>query len=161
MQKIEIKCKGYHTMNISKHSELEIQRIADSILNDGFLFPIMISEVNSINYIIDGECTYMALQELKYRNYDIPEIPICYIESDEETIKKIILIATSTNHCVTKYSLEYFVNGSNIDLKELSFNEGALIDFYTRDYFDDLFSKYKTDKLITKKYEVEIIGGLI
>ena len=38
---------------LKKHSDLEIQRIASSIIEDGFLFPIGIGKVGDKNYIID------------------------------------------------------------------------------------------------------------
>ena len=52
MEKIRIKCTTGITMSLDemnwfpsklkKHSDLEIQRIRDSIIEDGFLFPIAI-----------------------------------------------------------------------------------------------------------------------
>ena len=115
---------------LKKHSDLEIQRIRGSIIEDGFLFPIAIGKVGIKNYIIDGECTYNALQQLKYEGFEIPEIPIYYVRCNEETIKKVILIGTSTNHCVTDVSLNQFIDGTDLDLKKFAFNDGKLIDFY-------------------------------
>lgn len=115
---------------LKKHSDLEIQRIVDSILEDGFLFPIGIGKVGDKNYIIDGECTYNALQQLKHEGYEIPEIPVYFVKCNEERIKKVMLIATSTNHCVTDVSLKQFVEGTNLDLKKFAFSEGNLIDFW-------------------------------
>lgn len=166
---IQIKCKtGYslplkdfrlYSGKLKKHSMLEIERVVDSIINDGFLFPISVMKIEDKNYIVDGEATYKALCELEDRGFELPEIPITYIESDN--IKKAILIGTSTNHCVTEISLKEFVKDTNIDLESFGFNEGELISFFNRGYFDELFGKYKTDKLISKKYEDFITGGLI
>lgn len=140
MDKIKIKCTTGYTMDIDdmnwypgklkKHSDLETERIAQSIIDDGFLFPICIGKVGDKNYIIDGECTYNALQELKYRGYEIPAIPVYFVECDEETIKKMILIGTSTNHCVTEISLKEFVKGTDLNLKNYAFGDGELIDFW-------------------------------
>lgn len=160
MDKIKIRCTTGYTMNIDdmdwypsklkKHSDLEIERIVQSIIDDGFLFPICIGKVDDKNYIIDGECTYNALQELKYRGYEIPEIPVYFVRCNEETIKKMILIGTSTNHCVTKYSLKEFFPDEN-SLKQLAFNEGTLIDFHNvcdiDVYLSDI-SKNTKDKYI-------------
>lgn len=44
---------------LKKHSDLEIQRIRDSIIEDGFLFPIAIGKVGDKNYIIDGNVLIM------------------------------------------------------------------------------------------------------
>lgn len=141
MQKIKIACTSGITLplekisiypsKLKKHSQLEIERVVESIVNDGFLFPIAVGKLDGKNYVIDGECTYYALQELKYRGYEIPEIPVFYVRTNEKTIKKNILIATSTNHCVTKNSLEDFVAQDKINLKLFSFNEGERIDLYS------------------------------
>lgn len=151
---IQIKCKtGYslplkdfrlYSGKLKKHSMLEIERIVDSIINDGFLFPISVMKFQDKNYIIDGEATYKALCELEDRGFELPEIPITYIESDN--IKKAILIGTSTNHCVTEISLKEFVKDTDIDLKNFGFNEGTLIDFMTKFDFDLEFEFPKKEK---------------
>ena len=160
MQKIKIACTSGITLpleeisiypsKLKKHSQLEIERVVESIVNDGFLFPLAIGKLDGKNYVIDGECTYYALQELKYRGYEIPEIPVFYVRTNEKTIKKNILIATSTNHCVTKNSLKQFLDDEKI-LKELAFNEGTLIEFYAPNDFDRFFSKNKGVKKLVKE----------
>ena len=114
---------------VKKHSLLEINRIVDSIRKDGFLFPIAVGKIGDNNYIIDGEATYLALTELKSQGEDIPEIPIYYIRCNEDSIKKMILVGTSTNHIVTQASLNAFIKDTDIDLHEFGFNEGSLIEF--------------------------------
>ena len=94
-----------------------------------FLFPISVMKIEDKNYIVDGEATYKALCELEDRGFNLPEIPIVYIESDD--VKKVILIGTSTDHCVTEISLKEFVKGTNIDLKSFSFSDFKLIDFHS------------------------------
>lgn len=160
MQKIKIACTSGITLpleeisiyasKLKKHSQLEIERVVESIVDDGFLFPLAIGKLDGKNYVIDGECTYYALQELKYRGYEIPEIPVYYVRTNEKTIKKNILIATSINHCVTKNSLKQFLDDEKI-LKELAFNEGTLIDFHTPNDFDRFFSKNKGVKKLVKE----------
>lgn len=67
---------------------------------------------------------------MKYEGFEIPEIPIYYVRCNEETIKKMILIGTSTNHRVTEISLKEFVKDTNIDLKSFGFSTLDLIDFF-------------------------------
>lgn len=162
MQKIKIACTSgiklpleqlsIYSSKLKKHSQLEIERLCDSIVNDGFLFPIAVGKVNDKNYIIDGECSYYALQELAYRGYEIPEIPVFYVKTNEETIIRNILIATSTNHCVTKYSLEKFCSSNKDILKNLAFNEGTLLDFYSVEDIDRCF------EVVNKKLPKAITG---
>ena len=171
MQKIKIACTSGITLpleeisiypsKLKKHSQLEIERVVESIVDDGFLFPLAVGKLDGKNYVFDGECAYYALQELKYRGYEIPEIPVYYVRTNEKTIKKNILIATSTNHCVTKYSLEQFFEDSKF-LKQLAFNEGTLIDFYTSSDIDRFFEKTsRVVKLPSDEYLKGIKGGLL
>ena len=104
-----------------------------------------------------------ALQELEYRGYEIPSIPVFYIRCNENTIKKNVLIATSTNHCVTKYSLEHFIKDEKL-LKQLAFNEGTLIDFWESSDIEKFFEKTKnvSNKTATvDEYLNGIKGGLL
>lgn len=156
MEKIKIVCTSGISLNLSdflvypgklkKHSQLEIERLCDSIVNDGFLFPIAVGKLKDKNYVIDGECRLFALQELEYRGYEIPSIPVFYVRCNEDTIKKNILIATSVNHCVTKNGLIKFVEDKNIDLKQFAFSEGELLDFYTVSDIDRYFEIAKSTK---------------
>ena len=155
MDKIKISCTSGITMKLSDmetfpvkfklESQLEIERVVNSIIEDGFLFPIAIGKVGDKNYIVDGEVRYFALQELEYRGYEIPEIPVFFVRSSEKTIIRNLLMGTSTNHSVTKTSLNKLTKEDSL-LKSLSFNEGTLIDFYTVADLDRIFEKYKREK---------------
>lgn len=155
MEKIKIACTSGITMKLSEmetfpqkfkmESQLEIERVVDSIVNDGFLFPIAIGKVGDKNYIVDGEVRYYALQELEYRGYEIPEIPVFFIRSSEKTIIRNLLIGTSINHCVTKNSLLKLTKDESL-LKLFGFNEGTLIDFWTVFDIDRIFEKYKRER---------------
>ena len=59
--------------------------MCDSIVNDGFLFPLAVRKLGDKNYVIDGECSYYALQELEYRGFEIPAVPIFYVRTSEKT----------------------------------------------------------------------------
>lgn len=142
MNKIKISCSSETSINLNdftvypgnlkKHSQLEIERLCDSIVKDGFLFPIAVARLDDKNYVVDGECRLFALQELEYRGYEIPEIPIFYIRCrDNQTLIKLILFGTSTNHSVTETSLKTFNKEGFVDLKKLGFNTPDLIDFHT------------------------------
>ena len=155
MQQIKIKCTTGMSMplqdmmlfagKLKKHSLLEIERVVDSIDEDGFLFPIAIAKVEGKNLIIDGECRYKALIELKNRGYEIPEIPVYYVKTTAETLIKNTLIATSTNHIVTKPSIIDFVGDADVDLKKFGFNEGTYIDFWTIYDIDRYFEIAKAE----------------
>ena len=118
-----------YPVKVKKHSVLEIDRVEQSIKSLGLCFPITVGKVDGHNYIIDGEATYLALRQMTPKDED-PEIPIVLVRCTAETIKKMIIISASTNHCVTDISLKKFVEGTDINLKDYAFDNGELLDFY-------------------------------
>jgi len=139
---IKVKCDTGRTLpleeisvfpsSLKKHSMLEVERLVNSIENDGFLFPLAIGRVNDKNYVIDGEARYKALCELEERGCDIPDIPVFYVRCTESTIKKMILIGTSVNHAVSDVSIKKFVKGTELEdkLNDFAFSDKELIDFF-------------------------------
>ena len=115
---IEIKCITGKSIDINelsffpgklkKHSDLEIERVAESILKDGFLFPIGVAKVDEKKFIIDGEARIYALKLLEYRGETIPKIPYYRIKTSAKKVKKLMLISASTNHCVTETGIKKF-----------------------------------------------------
>ena len=141
---------------LKAHSMLEIDRVEKSIKEDGLCFPITVGRVNDKYYIIDGEATYFALKQMTPKDED-PEIPVVIVRCDAETIKKMIIISASTNHCVTESSLEHFVEGTNINLKDYGFPTYDLIDFHTDVdiglYVETIGGKFSEQKLNPEDFE--------
>ena len=127
---IEIKCITGKSIDINelsffpgklkKHSDLEIERVVESILKDGFLFPIGVAKVGEKKFIIDGEARINALKLLEYRGETIPKIPYYRIKTSAKKIKKLMLISASTNHCVTEAGIKKFIEDDETATKELN-----------------------------------------
>lgn len=164
---LNIRCSGelvkfsklkIYNSKLKKHSLLEIERLIDSIEKCGFLFPITVADFENSFYVIDGEARYSALCELSMRGYDVNKIPVVVVECEDEIeLKRLMLMATSTNHCVTEVSLKEFVKGSDINLKDFGFNDGELIDFHTNMdiglYMDVIGGKFSEQKLNKEDFE--------
>ena len=142
-----------YPVRLKKHSILEIERVKHSIETIGLCFPITIGRVDGKNYIIDGEATYLALNSIS----DVPEIPVIFIRCNDESIKELILISSSTNHCVTESSLKHFVENTNLNLKDYGFSNSELIDFHTDEdiglYVQTLGGKFSEQKLKKEDFE--------
>lgn len=140
---------------LKKHSMLEIARVKKSIIEDGLCFPITIGRVEGHNYIIDGEATWFALKE--FSKEEVPDIPVVFVRCNAETLKKMIIIASSTNHAVTETSLKKFVEGTDINLKEYGFSDFNLIDFHTDVdiglYVETIGGKFSEQKLNKEDFE--------
>ena len=167
MKEIKVRCKvkkylaledfSIFESKLKKHSLLEIFRIKESIEKIGICFPITVAKLNDKNYIVDGEATYYALCELK-KDYEISEIPVVFVRcKTEEFLRKLILIRTSINHCVTETSLKEFVKDTNIDLKKYAFNTPDLIDFHNEldisIYNQVIGGKFSDKKLNPEQFE--------
>jgi len=162
---ISINCSTGKTMPLSeierypsklkKHSILEIDRVEKSIKDDGLCFPITVGRMDGHNYIIDGEATYLALKQMP--SEEVPDIPVVIVRCTPESIKKLILISTSTNHCVTESSLKHFVEGTDINLKDYGFPTFELIDFHTDVdiglYVETIGGKFSEQKLNSEDFE--------
>lgn len=140
---------------LKKHSILEIDRVEKSIKEDGLCFPITVGRVDGHNYIIDGEATYLALKQLPPE--EVPDIPVVLVRCNAETIKKMILISTSTNHCVTESSLKHFTENTGLNLKNYGFPTFELIDFHTdmdlNLYIETIGGKYTELELKEEEFE--------
>ena len=141
---------------LKKHSILEIDRVEQSIKNDGLCFPIVIGKVDGHNYIIDGEATYFALKQMIPKDED-PDIPIVLVRCTSETIKKMILISASTNHSVSEYSLKQFTKETDLNLKDYGFPTYDLIDFHTDVdiglYVETIGGKYNKSEVKESDFE--------
>lgn len=141
--------------NLKKHSMLEIDRVENSIKEDGLCFPITVGKVSGHNYVIDGEATYLALMQLPKE--EVPEIPVVLVRCNESTIKKMMLISCSTNHSVAESSLKHFVEGTDLNLKDYGFPTYNLIDFHTDVdiglYVETIGGKFSEQKLNHEDFE--------
>jgi len=141
-KKIKITCTSGMTLPLSeletipsmlkKRSTIETDKLIDSILRDGFAFPFFVCTVDRKNWVIDGEGRLEALALLKHRGYELPdEFPVVYVKAKKETLRRKLIACDARFHCVTKTSLEDFVRGHDVNLKQYMFDLGTPISFLT------------------------------
>jgi len=107
VKEIEIKCQGAGTLplenltqfqgNLKTITPANLKKLRSRILDTGFVAPIFIWKNEKINYILDGTQRLLALKSLQQKGYHIPDLPVAYIEADnEEDARKKLLSITST-----------------------------------------------------------------
>jgi len=107
MKEIQIKCQGAGTLplenltqfqgNLKTITPANLKKLRSRILDTGFVAPIFIWKNGKINYILDGHQRILALLSLQGKGYHIPDLPVAYIEADnEEDARKKLLSITST-----------------------------------------------------------------
>ena len=107
MKEIQIKCQGAGTLplenltqfqgNLKTITPANLKKLRSRIIDTGFVAPIFIWKNEKINYILDGHQRILALLSLQGKGYHIPDLPVAYIEADnEEDARKKLLSITST-----------------------------------------------------------------
>lgn len=107
-----------YKLNAKKHDEKQIDNVAESIKQFGFVQPIVIDENNEI---VIGHCRYEASKKL-----GLKEVPCVLVDNlTEEQVKKLRIIDNKTNESDWDLDLlEKDIDGLNFD--DFDFDFGFL-----------------------------------
>ena len=103
---IQIKCKGADTLPIDRILEFQNdlktlskdneKKLRNSILKFGFIAPFFVWDDKGEWRLLDGHQRLKTLLKMREEGYDIPLLPVDYIEADnEEDAKRKLLHITS------------------------------------------------------------------
>lgn len=114
--------------NLKKLTTKNRDRLAKSILNLGFIAPIFIWKDRKEYKILDGHQRVATLNYLQDKGWDIPDIPVAYIEADtEEDARRKLLHITSQYGDFLKDELKEWVAEFEADLAStMRFADGEL-----------------------------------
>lgn len=127
--------------NTKKHDDVQINNVAESIKQYGFVQPIVIDKNN---VVVIGHCRLLAAKKLKME--DVP--CVCVDDLTEEQVRKLRIIDNKSNE--SDWDLE-FLNEELLDLDFSDFNFDFGIDTdagedYSPDEFGDEFTLADGDK---------------
>ena len=119
---IEIKCKGADTLPIDRILEFQgglkelskenEKKLRNSILKFGFIAPLFLWDDHGEWRLLDGHQRLKTLLKMREEGYDIPMLPVDYIEADsEEDAKRKLLHITSQYGEFTLDGFENFTFG--------------------------------------------------
>jgi DNA modification methylase len=119
---IEIKCKGADTLPIDRILEFQgglkelskenEKKLRNSILKFGFIAPLFLWDDHGEWRLLDGHQRLKTLLKMREEGYDIPLLPVDYIEADsEEDAKRKLLHITSQYGEFTTDGFENFTFG--------------------------------------------------
>jgi ParB-like chromosome segregation protein Spo0J len=134
---IEIKCKSDNCLAIDELSDFQgnlkfrtvtdLDRITDSILRFGFLFPFFVWRDGETNNIIDGHGRLEALQALQAKGHEIPPLPVVYIKAQtRDEAKNLLLRVNSLYGQIDRDELLALIAEAEADVGDLSFPTVAL-----------------------------------
>jgi hypothetical protein len=93
-----------------------------SIIENGFMAPIFIWNSDNGKYILDGHQRLTVISELADDGYDIPLLPVVYIDAEtEDDAKRKILFFISEYGKVSKIELKDYI--ATLDISKDEFNE--------------------------------------
>ena len=98
----------------------DVEKVKKSILKYGFSFPFFVWNNNGWNYILDGHGREVALKELEKDGYDIPPLPVVYIDAKDDIDAKVKLLRINSRFGdITSNSFGNFSKGMNIDFNSI------------------------------------------
>ena len=136
---IEIKCETKDRLNIAEMTELQgalkqrtdidYDKIKLSIIKYGFSFPFFVWNDGKKNYILDGHGRFATLCKMQKDGYEIPDLPVVYVECKDlaDAKQKLLRLNSQYGH-MTKESVLEFAEGLDINFGEIALPEG-IIDF--------------------------------
>ena len=102
-----------------------LDKLKRSILRHGFTAPIFVWR-GADNHILDGHQRLKALIEFRQEGYDIPLLPVVYIDADsEEHAKEKLLYITSQYGEFTREGFASFVDGLDFSMEDIRLTDGA------------------------------------
>src|SRR5574344_1409037 len=140
MDEIKVNCKAADTLDIQDmtlfqgelktRTDADYEHIKKSILDYGFCAPFFIWEHDGINSVLDGTGRYETLQRMKNAGYDIPLLPVAYIDcKDEATAKKVLLQINSHNGTMSVDSVRDFLGDVEFNFDDLTLLVSVALNF--------------------------------
>lgn len=161
MKKIKITCTGANNIsidklenfqgNLKKLSNVNLKKIKKQILLNGFNVPFFIWKDSGKNKILDGHQRLKGLKSLQKDGYEIPLLPVAYIEADNEKDARQKLLGITSQYGEFEIDeLENWLSEIDKDIVEsLRFSDEEMI-------FDEKEIEEKTE--IEEKAEAEFLG---
>jgi len=166
---IAIRCSGADTIaiddlrafqgSIKKLSNKNLSSLKLRIVSDGFIAPIFIWNNEDNKMILDGHQRLSALTSLQRDGWDIPPIPVVYVDAnDEEEARRMLLSIASQYGEWQKEELDIWLNDIDASIVETL----RLVDESILENKDDKDQKTKTinydskiELIVTLQNEIE------
>ena len=126
--------KGWEFNQLKDNSNRDVSKLANSIVMNGFIAPFDCWKNEAGKpFVLDGTGRYLALLQLETEGFDIPELPVLFIEAkDLKEAKKFALQRSSTHGEITQSSLADFTGG-DFDIEELKDMQLGELNLYMLD----------------------------
>ena len=141
IKNISVKDLIPYEKNTKKHDDVQINNVAESIKQYGFVQPIVIDKNN---VVVIGHCRLLAAKKLKMS--DVP--CVCVDDLTEEQVKALRIVDNKSNE--SPWDFDFLADElADIDLSDFDFDFGIDTDAgedYSPDEFGDEFTLADGDK---------------
>lgn len=105
---------------LKKLSNENFFKLRNNILKYGFIAPIFIWKKGEEKFILDGKQRMLVLRDLEKEGYEIPPLPVDYVEAkDEKEAKRKLLAITSQFGKIERSGLDIFLSEAEMELKDV------------------------------------------
>lgn len=116
--------------NLKELPESSFNKLKNSILKKGFLYPFFVWENKEDGqiYIIDGHQRHKVLTALRNDGYDVPQLPVIFIpaESIKEAKENLAVAASQFGKFTEQGVIEFF---GDLEMPEIEMFEIPFLDF--------------------------------
>ena len=134
MSEIRVTCHAADVLPIDSLVELQgglkkisrdnLDKLKRSILRHGFSAPIFVWR-GTDNHILDGHARLKALIEFRQEGYDIPLLPVAYVDADNiDHAKEKLLFITSQYGDFTTEGFAAFAEGLDFSVEDIRLTDG-------------------------------------
>jgi DNA modification methylase len=131
VKKIKVQCTGAATLPIDSIKPFQgslktlpksaFAKLKKSMIDFGFSFPLFVWKHNGQNMTLDGHQRISTLQEMRKEGFEVPELPVVWIEAkDEKEAKHKLLLAVGQYGKVTDEGLYEFIKTACLEMGELN-----------------------------------------
>lgn len=127
---IGLSCRTGHSLSLDEltpfqgrfklRNNKDVDVLAGYIIEQGFSCPFFVWQHEGQNLILDGHGRYLALMQLRNEGYELPKLPVVFIEADDERQARLKIL--ELNNINGEFSKEVFLDYA----RELSLNYGDL-----------------------------------
>ena len=129
--------------NTKKHDDVQINNVAESIKQYGFVQPIVIDKNN---VVVIGHCRLLAAKKLK-----MMEVPcVCVDDLTEEQVKALRIVDNKSNE--SPWDFDFLADElADIDLSDFDFDFGVEIEEEPSEVFQDEVPEIDTEEVAKTK----------
>lgn len=141
IKNIEVKDLVPYEKNTKKHDDVQINNVAESIKQYGFVQPIVIDKNN---VVVIGHCRLLAAKKLKMENVPC----VCVDDLTDEQVKALRIVDNKSNE--SPWDFDFLADElADIDLRDFDFKFGIDMDAEEEDFDEsDLDEEVKKENVI-------------